>query len=108
MKHTLPISKQSTWLGNKFKASILRLGVFLASMLLSNGLLAQITYSQDFTATTHGWTNGTRSSTTAPCVSGNFNYLRNVYSASTQANLISPSIGASNGGVVTVTYDYKI
>ena len=108
MRHTLPISKESTWLGNKFKASILRLGVFLVSMLLSNGLLAQITYSQDFTATTHGWTNGTRSSTSAPCVSGNFNYLKNVYSASTQANLISPSMGASNGGVVTVTYDYKI
>ncbi len=77
-------------------------------MLLSNGLLAQITYSQDFTATTHGWTNGTRSSTSAPCVSGNFNYLKNVYSATTQANLISPSMGVSNGGLVTVTYDYKI
>ena len=108
MRHALPISKESTWLGNKFKALILRLGVFLASMLLSNGLLAQITYSQDFTATTHLWTNGIRSSTSAPCVSGNFNYLKNVYSASTQANLISPSMGASNGGVVTVTYDYKI
>lgn len=108
MKHTIPNFKESTLLGNKFKASILRLGVFLASMLLSNGLLAQITYSQNFTATTHGWTNGTRSSTIAPCVSGDFNYLKNVYTASTQANLISPSMGASNGGVVTVTYDYKI
>ena len=107
MNHTLLNFKESTLLGNKFKASILRLGVFLALMLLSNGLLAQITYSQDFTATTHGWTNGSRS-TSASCVSGNFNYLKNVYTTSTQANLISPSMGASNGGVVTVAYVYKI
>jgi hypothetical protein len=77
-------------------------------MLLSNGMFAQITYSQDFTATTHGWSNGIRSSTTAPCVSGDFNYYKNVFTVGTQANLISPSVGTSNGGVVTVTYDYKI
>jgi hypothetical protein len=108
MNYTIPNFKESTLLGNKFKASILRIGVFLAAMLLSNVLLAQISYSQDFTAATHGWLNGFRSSTDAPCVSGNFNYSKNVYTASTQANLVSPSVGTSNGGVVTVTYDYKI
>lgn len=109
MKHTIPNFKESTLLGNKFKASILRLGVFLASMLLSNGLLAQITYSQNFTALTHGWTGGFRSTIAgSACTATDGHYRSNLYSFNMDDQYTSPTIGTSNGGVVTLGYDYKV
>jgi len=109
MNNTIPNFKNSTLLGNKFKASILQLGVFLASMLLSNGLLAQITYSQNFTATTHGWTGGLRSTTAgSACTATDGHFRSNLYSSVAAAQYTSPTIGTSNGGVVTLGYDYKV
>lgn len=76
---------------------------------------AQVTYSQDWensTAGLAGWTNtGTGGTfarnTTAPCA-GLASARANIYVAGNIRNFVSPLLGTSNGGLTTLTFDYKV
>ena len=81
----------------------------LVILLGSVSMNAQITYSQDFTSTTHGWTGASRSTTTgSACAASNGHLRYNLYISGSVISYVSPTLGASNGGSVTLTYDYKI
>lgn len=82
------------------------LGVFL-TLGISNSY-SQITYNQDFAATTHGWTTAEFTRTTTNVCATTASLRRNLYSFATTGITASPTIGASNGGVVTLNYQYKI
>jgi hypothetical protein len=83
--------------------------VLVLILLCSTSLSAQISYSQDFTSTTHGWTGASRSITTSTaCGTSNAHLRYNLWSSAPTGNFTSPSVGASNGGIITLTYDYKI
>ncbi|MBK9514341.1 MAG: hypothetical protein IPO05_12135 [Flavobacteriales bacterium] len=67
---------------------------------------AQVSYSNNFDANNTGWTgNFTRS--TAQACQGTNSMRRNVFTP-TVGNLVSPTTGTAAGGLVTLTYEYKI
>ena len=74
---------------------------------LSDVVQAQVSYTQDFSATSHGWTTAqfTRTATNA-CT--NQNLRRNLYGSAATGITASPTVGASNGGLITMTYYYKV
>ncbi|MEZ5046569.1 MAG: GEVED domain-containing protein [Chitinophagaceae bacterium] len=68
---------------------------------------AQVAYSNDFNANSTGWTgNITRTTATSAC--GSASMRRNLYSGATTGNMISPSVGNSTGGMMTLSFDYKV
>jgi hypothetical protein len=82
-------------------------GFFLSTGLLSESQ-AQIAYTQDFATTTHGWSTAQFSRTTLNVCATTGSLRRNLYSFAPTGITASPTIGASNGGVVTLNYQYKI
>ena len=82
-------------------------GFFLCSGLLSESQ-AQIAYTQDFSTTAHGWSTAQFSRTTLDVCATTGSLRRNLYSFAATGITASPTIGASNGGVVTLSYQYKV
>jgi hypothetical protein len=87
--------------------------VFVIAFILSsigNGFAQIATQSFNFNnaATgTQGWTGSFFRFTGATACSGNAALRYNLYSFASTATLVSPSLGTSNGGVVTLSYLYK-
>lgn len=70
--------------------------------------LAQINYTANFDVTSVGWTgNFQRFTGTTTCGPGVGAMRRNIWQAGL-AELISPYLGNSIGGLVTVSFDYKV
>ncbi|MBK8708280.1 MAG: T9SS type A sorting domain-containing protein [Flavobacteriales bacterium] len=77
-----------------------------AALFMAPAANAQVSYSNNFDANSTGWTgNFTRS--TAQACQGTNSMRRNVYTP-TVGNLVSPTTGTAAGGLVTLTYEYKI
>ena len=68
---------------------------------------SQGTYTQNFATTTHGWSTGFSRTTTNVCVATGA-LRKNLYSTVTTGITASPSMFASSGGLVTMSYQYKI
>jgi hypothetical protein len=106
---------KNTLLKKPFKAfSTLKLGaVFVIAFLFSSfgtgfAQIATQTFNFDNAATgTQGWTGSfSRFTGTSACAGGAA--LRfNLYSSFPTATLVSPALGTSNGGLVTLSYQYK-
>ena len=77
-------------------------------LCLSLQTFGQITYTQNFSTTGHGWTTAQFSRTTTNICTTTGSLRRNLYSSATTGITASPTIGASNGGLVTLSYQYKI
>lgn len=72
---------------------------------------AQITYSEGFESGIGGWTTSTGSAwatTTSLVCNGTNSVRKNIYTTGTQANFVSPLVGTSNGGVITMSFQYKV
>lgn len=70
---------------------------------------AQVNYSFDFDTDAAGWGgNFSRFTGTSTCGGTGGAMRRNMYSGATSGELISPLVGTSFGGQVTLTYDYKV
>lgn len=74
---------------------------------LSDVVFGQVSYTQDFSATTHGWSTGFTRSTTNTCAT-TASLRKNLYSSAPTGVTGSPTVGASNGGLITMTYYYKV
>lgn len=68
---------------------------------------SQVNFSQNFNANATGWT-GTITRTTATTACGSASMRRNMYSGVTTGTLISPSMGTTTGGQITLSYKYKV
>lgn len=79
-----------------------------AALVLGASATAQVTYTQNFTAGSSGWTGdfGAFSGTSA-CGGSGGAMRANLYDSNTSDNLVSPNLGTSLGGLTTITYDYK-
>ncbi|MGB4845258.1 MAG: hypothetical protein WBP16_12400 [Ferruginibacter sp.] len=67
---------------------------------------AQVAYTYNFDVSpTTGWTGSITRSTTNPCSVASMR--KNQWSSSPTGTLVSPSVGTSTGGAMTLTYDYK-
>ncbi len=75
--------------------------------LLSFTTYAQINYTQNFDSNIGGWTGVATTTTTAQACAGS-SIRGNAHSGAATINFISPSIGTSNAGEVTLSFDYKI
>ena len=74
-------------------------------------VFSQINYSENWDAATNlnGWTSSSGNwelTSITPC-QGN-SVRRNIFNIGSQGDFISPNIGVSAGGVVTLNYDYKV
>ncbi|WP_294821680.1 GEVED domain-containing protein [uncultured Flavobacterium sp.] len=93
----------------KTNLRLLYYGLAVWCMLLFSGnALAQITYSANFESDDDGWdTYLFNYSNVVPC-EGTGSLRASLWSLLPEAEAISPAIGTSNGGEVTVTYSYKL
>ncbi|MCB0763368.1 MAG: hypothetical protein KDB84_01585, partial [Flavobacteriales bacterium] len=79
-----------------------------AAVLLSGGLSAQVNYSYGWEPTgLGGWTGGGSRFTGATVCSGSAAVRRNLYSGVTTWDFVSPELGTSQGGLTTLTFNYK-
>lgn len=70
---------------------------------------AQVSFTQNFDLNSTGWTgNFARFTGATTCGGVGGAMRRNLWSSATTGQLISPSTGNSTGGVITMTYDYKV
>jgi len=86
------------------------LGLVVTLFLLAfstNQSFSQASYSTDFNINATGWT-GTIIRTTATTACGSPSMRRNLYSSAATGNMVSPSVGTSNGALATLTYKYKV
>ena len=74
---------------------------------LSDVVFGQVSYTQDFSTTSHGWSTGFSRSTTNTCAT-TASLRKNLYSSAATGITASPTVGASNGGLITMTYYYKV
>ncbi|RZJ64884.1 MAG: T9SS type A sorting domain-containing protein [Flavobacterium sp.] len=87
---------------------------FLFSLLLSGSAFAQITYTEDFEATDHGWSEGVEqfAVTNEEVCDGIGSFRANVYNVFdvfvNDAETISSSIGTSDGTQQVLTYKFKV
>ena len=80
-----------------------------AALLFAGTASAQVAFSQNFDVNSTGWTGTITRYTGATTCGGVGGAMRkNVYSGTTNGTLVSPSVGTSLGGTMTITYDYKI
>ena len=106
---------KNTLLKKPFKAfSTLKLGaVFVIAFLFSSfgtgfAQIATQTFNFNNSATgTQGWTGSFYRFANATACSGGAALQYNLYNWATTATLVSPSLGTSNGGLVTLSYLYK-
>ena len=76
--------------------------------LLATAASAQVNYSFNFDANSTGWTgNFARFTGTTTCGGTGGAMRRNLWSSAPTGQLVSPSVGTSNGGTTTITFDYK-
>jgi hypothetical protein len=82
--------------------------IFLVLTSLSaTDIIAQVNASYDFNANATGWTGDIiRTTSTSAC--GSASMRRNMYNSAATGNMVSPLVGTSNGGQITLTYDYKV
>jgi hypothetical protein len=79
-----------------------------AALFMAPAANAQVNYSFNFDANSTGWTgNFSRYTGATACGGAGGAMRRNVYTA-TVGTLVSPTTGTAAGGLVTITYDYKI
>jgi GEVED domain/Secretion system C-terminal sorting domain len=95
----------------KQKLFLRGIGLYLLTLMFfcvgSFESFAQVSYSTNFNANSTGWTgNITRTTATSAC--GSASMRRNMYSGATTGNMVSPLTGSAQGGLVTLTYDYKV
>lgn len=79
---------------------------FICSMFMAGSVWGQINYTQNFSTTTHSWTGWSRSTTSICATTGSLR--KNVYTTGTAGMATSPSLGSSNGGQISMSYQYKI
>ncbi|MDO8899694.1 MAG: choice-of-anchor J domain-containing protein, partial [Bacteroidales bacterium] len=72
-------------------------------------LYSQVSYSQNWNAAanTASWSTNWSSTTTTPC-EGSRSVRRNIYTVGTQGAFLSPLLGTSNGGIISMSFVYKI
>ncbi|AWH85272.1 hypothetical protein HYN59_09140 [Flavobacterium album] len=93
----------------KTKLRLLYYGLLICStVIFSNDAVGQIAYNAAFNNGMANWDSDEFYHTTdEPCM-GNGALRVNLYDSTPSAELLSPSIGTSNGGVVTFNYRYKL
>ena len=92
----------------KTRLHALMCGVLICGLLFfSQRASAQINYSEDFEDFADDWDGDFFTYEQAVC-NGTTSFLTNLYVWNTDNEAISPSMGVSNGGEVTFSYDYKI
>jgi len=82
------------------------LSFFVATLLLSNTALAQITYNESFTTGVNGWSTNWSGTTTQSC-DGN-SVRRNIWTTGTAGAFLSPNLGNHGGAAMAISFDYKI
>jgi len=85
------------------------LAVLCCLFVFINGY-SQVSYSENFDATNGGWTStgATWSQTTNDPCTGAGSVRANLWSSSTTSTFRSPLLPNSNGGVITLNFNYKI
>ncbi|WP_333875650.1 GEVED domain-containing protein [Flavobacterium sp.] len=88
--------------------TLLALVVLLLSLgSIQNGY-SQVAFSQNFDANSTGWSGGfSRFTGTTACGGAGGAMRVNLYSSVTTATLVSPQVGVSLGGQMTIGYSYK-
>lgn len=87
---------------------LMSLFVFL-TVFFSQNSLAQVSYSESFTANAGGWTGFSQFTGATACGGAGGAMRFNLYSFATTATFASPSLGTADGTTVqTLSYDYKI
>lgn len=84
---------------NLMAAFVLSLSFFSAK--------SQVSYTQDFSGGLSSWTGFTNSATNA-CGGVDLTPRYNIYSGTPTRIFTSPSLGTSNGGLITMNFDYKV
>lgn len=74
----------------------------------TNKGISQINYSESFDGTDHGWNLYLFSETDVVPCEGDGALRANIYSFSDFANILSPSLGTSDGESLTLSFDYKL
>lgn len=101
-------SKKNTSMKKKLHWFYAMAALLLLSPTISN---AQISYTQNFEDESHGWSDADFYLETAATCEGTGSYVVNLFDGwffGYTGETISPSIGTSNGGEVTLSYSYKI
>ncbi|MFP9099719.1 T9SS type A sorting domain-containing protein [Flavobacterium sp. RHBU_24] len=83
----------------------------MASLILlgfTHNLSAQITYTANFNNGMNNWSNDYFQQTEAFACNGAGSLIFNIYDFEPVAETISPPIGTSNGGLITLTYKYML
>lgn len=91
---------------NKNLGKIAILSVFVV-ILTTKNTVAQVSFSQNFNVAPSGWT-GSMYHNPSNSGCGSPNMIANLFLFGPAADLISPLVGTSNGGVITLNYDYKV
>ncbi len=87
---------------------IFRYIILLVCLLINKHIIAQVNFLEDFNIAPIGWT-GNITHTTLTNACGSPSMRRNLFFPSAQSgNLISPLLGTSVSGTVTLTYKYKV
>lgn len=82
-----------------------------AAAALASGAAAQVSFSQNFDGASAptGYTgNFSWYTGTSACGGAGGAMRKNLYSSVTTGNLVTPQVGTSIGGTVTLTFDYKV
>lgn len=82
--------------------------VLLCTLFFSVRGYSQATYSQNFEAYADDWDSSFFYTLDEDPCGGSYSFAANIYSWFSEAQAISPSLGVSNGGLVTLSYNYKV
>jgi hypothetical protein len=107
----LPTSKQNSPSHSRGWKLLGVLPLVLISILLGGNAWGQISYSQNWSATgLNSWTsqNGTFARTTVAVCATTGSVRANIYNTNATGNFASPLLSGNNGGLVTVSYLYKV
>ncbi|MCB9184412.1 MAG: T9SS type A sorting domain-containing protein [Flavobacteriales bacterium] len=96
---------RTPWRTRWWKAGALALAVGMLGIQDAN---SQVNYSFNFDANSTGWTGDFLRSTSTTGCGGTPVMRRNLYSGATTGSLISPLTGTAAGGLITISYDYKV
>ncbi len=104
--------KETVWrkanqISLKSQATVIVTFAMLLFFSINNTANAQVAFTENFNSGLNGWSTNWSSTSGLAC-EGTSAARKNIYTAGTAGSFTSPSVGTSNGGLITLSFLYKI
>lgn len=93
---------------NNMMKKIRQLIFLVVALFVVNSAFGQINYLQNFEVNNGSYTTFSRFTGSSACGGSGGAMRKNIYSTTSQGAMVSPLIGTSLGGTITISFDYKV